>query len=185
MKKQRDEKAEFRRAYDHAYYMVHREKVKARTGQYAKDHPEKYNEWSRKYRLANPEKVALRHKKYNKKNAEKIALRTKAYREKNYYQVSRRNHSYYINNPEKERTKRLKKYGLTSKDYDAMFVSQSGVCAICGNDNKGKRLHVDHNHETGKVRELLCTACNLGLGSLKDSEVILEKAAMYLRKHKE
>src|SRR5579859_2601716 len=62
------------------------------------------------------------------------------------------------------------KYGLSLEQYDAMSVAQLGVCAICGEiDPHGKRLSVDHNHETGQVRALLCNQCNVGLGIFKDS----------------
>ena len=45
-------------------------------------------------------------------------------------------------------------------DYDAMLAAQGGVCAICGNPPKTRRLHIDHDHKTGKVRGLLCFQCN-------------------------
>jgi hypothetical protein len=169
--------------YDRIRYLSDQEGVKKRIAQYAKDHREKWNEWCKKYRDNNPEKTCARHKKYNSENKEKISKRVKIYVGKNKEKISKRQHSYYVSNPEKERTKRLKKYGITSNDFDAMFASQKGLCAICGGDNKGKRLHVDHNHDTGKVRQLLCTACNVGLGSLKDSIDILDKAIAYLRKY--
>lgn len=60
------------------------------------------------------------------------------------------------------------------------------VCGICGrsyNDN-GKALSVDHNHETGQLRELLCQKCNLALGGFQDSIEILKSAIKYLRKWK-
>lgn len=57
------------------------------------------------------------------------------------------------------------RYGITPEDYIFLFEAQGGVCAICGNENTGGRnLCVDHNHETGKVRGLLCTSCNTGVG---------------------
>lgn len=173
-----------RKEYDHQRYMANREEVKKRTSQYAKDHPDKYCEWGKKYRDANPEKVAARHKKYNNENSDKVSKRAKIYRDTNLEKVSARHHKYYISNPEKERAKRLKKYGITIEDYDIMFASQNGLCAICGKDNNGKRLHVDHNHQTGKRRQLLCNSCNIGLGMMKDSIEILGKAIEYLRKNK-
>ena len=75
------------------------------------------------------------------------------------------------------------KYGITPEDYDAMFDSQSGRCAICGTDRaggSGDRLHVDHSHETGEVRGLLCGNCNRGIGHFKDSPDTLREAADYL-----
>ncbi len=76
----------------------------------------------------------------------------------------------------------LKRHGLTLADYDEMFRLQDGRCAIC-RCGSSKRLHVDHNHETGLVRGLLCYLCNTMLGNSKDQPGILEAAASYLRFH--
>lgn len=83
------------------------------------------------------------------------------------------------------RNKYLKRnYGITLEEYDEMFDEQNGVCAICGGISRdGKRLSVDHDHETGKVRELLCMNCNTALGMLQDNVQIVLAAAQYLTKH--
>ena len=81
-------------------------------------------------------------------------------------------------------SQRLKKeYGITVEDYNNMFTSQNGECKICQTHQKDlkKRLAVDHCHETGKVRGLLCQKCNLGIGHLNDSVSLLEKALSYLK----
>lgn len=68
-----------------------------------------------------------------------------------------------------DRRKLLGNYGLTLADYDKMFEKQNGVCAVCKQiDITGKRLAVDHNHKTGKVRGLLCQKCNIRLGVLEN-----------------
>jgi len=89
-----------------------------------------------------------------------------------------------------ERKIRLKtRYGITPEQYDAMLVTQGGVCAICGRPEtsvcggKVRSLAVDHDHRTGKVRALLCGDCNTVLGRADDSPERLEKAAAYLRYH--
>lgn len=69
-------------------------------------------------------------------------------------------------------------YGLTLADYAAMLEKQRGLCAICGKQNK--KLVVDHNHSTGKVRALLCRSCNTGIGCLKESPDIFNRALKYL-----
>jgi len=82
-----------------------------------------------------------------------------------------------------------KQYGITLDEYDPMLEQQKGVCAICGEketnlDTRTGRifeLAVDHCHETGKVRGLLCTKCNTGLGAFKDSVELLNKAINYLQ----
>lgn len=78
------------------------------------------------------------------------------------------------------------KYGLTIQDYNQMFDKQKGRCAVCGKHESelGKRLDIDHNHNTGKIRGLVCTACNRRIGRyehnrLKNSE-FLENIENYL-----
>ena len=85
----------------------------------------------------------------------------------------------------KERSSNLKRiFGLSIEEYDKKARIQNNVCAICSKVCKtGKRLAVDHDHLTGKIRELLCGNCNGGLGKFQDSPQLLEKAAEYLRKH--
>lgn len=73
---------------------------------------------------------------------------------------------YYKKAYKKSREWHLKKdYNITLKQYDQMFEVQNGVCAICGQTNlDNKRLSIDHDHKTGKIRGLLCTGCNWQLG---------------------
>lgn len=66
-----------------------------------------------------------------------------------------------------------------------MLEMQGGVCAICGGKDKNFRLAVDHCHQTGKIRGLLCSACNKAIGGFKDSPMLLIKAMRYLHKHLE
>lgn len=74
----------------------------------------------------------------------------------------------------------LKKlYGLTPEQYTELFERQNGVCAIC-QEMTTDRLHIDHCHETGRVRGLLCGKCNKALGLLKDSTKLLDRAKEYL-----
>lgn len=76
-----------------------------------------------------------------------------------------------------------KTYNFTYTQYEEMFDKQGGKCAICesriGNSKTG-RLFVDHCHDTLKVRGLLCSNCNHGLGQFKDSPKLLQKAINYL-----
>lgn len=83
---------------------------------------------------------------------------------------------------------RLEKYKITPNQYDAMSEAQGWLCAICNQPErsrfKGKlrRLAVDHCHETGRVRGLLCCSCNRALGYFGDDAKRLEAAVAYLRK---
>lgn len=76
-------------------------------------------------------------------------------------------------------------YGLTSAEYLEMYDAQDGKCAICGYSQDGKWLAVDHCHETGAVRGLLCNDCNLMLGNSGDRPDVLESGAEYLRRSRE
>jgi hypothetical protein len=69
-------------------------------------------------------------------------------------------------------------YGITYHEYMEMWRKQLGHCAICG--ILGKRLHIDHSHTTGKIRGLLCTNCNRGIGYFQDNPEFLRNAASYL-----
>jgi hypothetical protein len=71
------------------------------------------------------------------------------------------------------------KYGLSLEDYDAMAARQNGVCAICRRKSD-KVLSVDHSHETGMLRSLLCQGCNSGLGHFRDDPALLRAAADYV-----
>lgn len=75
------------------------------------------------------------------------------------------------------------KYGISMDRYNFLLSEQKGLCAICGNPpEQYMPLHIDHNHETGAVRGLLCTYCNFGLGHFRDSAVNLQNAIKYLEK---
>lgn len=75
------------------------------------------------------------------------------------------------------KTRRLRKYGLTEQQYEAIGEKQEWVCAICGDDEP---TAVDHCHDSGVVRGLLCHLCNIGLGHFRDSPERLRSAATYL-----
>jgi len=75
-------------------------------------------------------------------------------------------------------------YGISIDQYLQLVEEQQGTCAICLVVPNGK-LQVDHDHNTGKVRRLLCRECNLGLGKFREDPNLLIKAARYLREHVE
>lgn len=81
------------------------------------------------------------------------------------------------------RTKVKQHYGIEPEQYNAMGEEQGWVCAICGKPSpEGFRLAVDHDHKTHKVRGLLCSRCNQGLGKFLDDPLLLLKAIEYLRR---
>lgn len=76
------------------------------------------------------------------------------------------------------------RYGITQEEYTDLLLRQKGLCALCGTSSQGKKgaaLCVDHDHETGQIRGLLCHNCNTGLGKFKDSIEFLELAIKYLK----
>ena len=130
-------------------------------------------------------------KELRKKNPDKIHKRTnksqKLYRKNNPEKFREYEKRYAEKYPEKilakSRRIKLRTYGLTPEQYDAMLQSQGGVCAICGMNRDARRLAVDHDHKTNKVRALLCHFCNTALGKFLDSVEILKKAILYLEKN--
>lgn len=74
----------------------------------------------------------------------------------------------------------LKKKGITVDDYERMFADQHGVCAICEQPELTRRLSVDHNHESGAVRGLLCHRCNVAIGLFKENVEVMVNAIGYL-----
>lgn len=92
-------------------------------------------------------------------------------------------------NAEARRATRIKhRYGITADEYDRLVESQGCRCSICGEvpDAQNTRAHwggklcVDHDHETGEIRGLLCNDCNLAIGYGKTPEILIA-AAEYLR----
>lgn len=122
----------------------------------------------------------------------------KAKQNKVYYQKYRNNkvswerhkatsRTHYKANKDKVINRRmLTKYGITLDTYNELIKAQNGNCAICNKPEvalhlgKPKALSVDHCHATGKVRGLLCHACNTGIGSFEDNPELLKQAIAYL-----
>ena len=79
-------------------------------------------------------------------------------------------------------------YGITYEDYEELLAEQGYACEICRQPHiheKGKRMYVDHDHETGVLRGLLCRNCNSVLGLAHDSSEVLKRAAEYIEKYKQ
>jgi hypothetical protein len=95
-------------------------------------------------------------------------------------EVKRQMASYY-------RSKHLEyKYGITQDDYNRMLEEQESCCSICGIHEKHcehQRLAVDHDHNTGEVRGLICKKCNQAIGLLQDNSEFAYNAYQYLQRH--
>lgn len=83
-------------------------------------------------------------------------------------------------------TARARKYGMDRAAFDDLLAGQGGACALCASTQKGFNsgvgLHIDHCHETGRVRGLLCGDCNTALGRFGDNPALLRRAAEYLER---
>lgn len=139
--------------------------------EFAKTHPRrKY--CSRKCALAadyrrNRNKYKLKRKKSYAKNKEKENARTMAWRKAN----KKACRKYQMKS----------KYGLTVSEYKKMTIEQNNVCYICGGTNpSGKTLFVDHNHQTGEIRKLLCSRCNWYVGLVETGPKIFEDIVQYI-----
>jgi hypothetical protein len=78
-----------------------------------------------------------------------------------------------------------RQYGITLAEYEQMLRDQNNKCAICKNEDEveGRRLAIDHCHESGNVRGLLCGKCNRGIGLFYDNKELLNNAISYLTKY--
>ena len=77
-----------------------------------------------------------------------------------------------------------KKFGISLAEYEALLIKQDSACAICKEPQR-KKLAVDHDHQSGAVRGLLCGSCNRGIGLLRDNTCILRNAIDYLHAYSE
>lgn len=138
-------------------------------------------------------KQAERMKRWRSAHKEHISVYQKAWREKNKSHVQAYQKTFQEQYRQRDDVQMTiwknhlhKNYRMTPEAFNALWSEQSGLCAVCAvpMDPRGRQkdaVCVDHNHETGKVRGLLCRGCNHGIGNLKDSPEVLEAAALYLR----
>lgn len=159
--------------------------------------------YARAYEKANPEKVRaqrraaygrnieasrakMRDKQAARRAANPDAVRAydRRYRQLNAGRMNELRREFCKRDPERAWSYDLKKYRLTPADYEHILAAQGGGCACCGvkANRSGRRLFVDHDHETGAVRGLLCNACNAGIGHLGDTVDGVRLALNYLER---
>ncbi|WP_345543478.1 endonuclease VII domain-containing protein [Microbacterium jejuense] len=143
--------------YSREYYLKNRERLLAEQKERdRKRDPEKAREYRRAYYERNKERLQAQQRERGRRN---YAAQPQAYRARS-------------------RKARLKTYGLTPESYAAMLESQGGKCKLCGLADD--RMPVDHSHETGEVRGILCTSCNTGLGLFREDTALMLRAIEYL-----
>ena len=187
-----------------AYRELHAEKIAARKSEWFREDrvkdPAKYQAQARRSHqqlMADPERKRAKYDKANerdrkdlielKKDPEAYAAHLKAERKRNYLRFRR--NRYRILDQGKESHYR-RKYGITLEQLSALYKEQGEKCACCGvqlpnpattKTKHGRgQWHLDHDHETGEIRGVLCHRCNMGLGMFKDDTLRLQKAIRYL-----
>ena len=160
-------------SYSQDYYKKNKDKVDKKNKKWFRNNPGKAKEY-----------VAKSYKKHRKKRLKEARL----YRAKNRVALNAKSSKYHKRNPLVGRKCRYKtRYGITLEDYEKLLNRQKHRCVICGlTDVKAKirynkRLEVDHDHKSKKVRGLLCDGCNNGLGRFEDNPKLLRKAIKYLK----
>jgi Autographiviridae endonuclease VII len=121
---------------------------------------------------------------YHEAHKQEINERRRAYCHSHKQEISERKRAYYHAHkqeikPALRRGQLKRQYGLSPADYDALLAKQGGVCPLCGKRSE-KTFCVDHCHETGTVRGLLCRQCNFALGGFTDSQAAMIAAIAYL-----
>jgi len=136
------------------------------------------------WRDTNRELVRARNRAYRKKRMKDPAKRAKVNKANLKYRQRPENRNMILSS-------RLKHdYGISLEQYDKMLAEQNGVCFICHRaeskilNSKLIRLAVDHDHVTGQIRRLLCSACNVALGLLDESSDRARTLAMYIESFK-
>jgi len=147
-------------------------------------------EYMRTWRAANRERLIAYRREHYQANieTERAKAREKARRRRaaNPDHIRGVAQAWKTANPERVRgygrKKALERYGLTPEDYALLLERAGGRCEICGTQDPGAKqsFGVDHDHETGRVRGLLCTTCNAGLGMFGDDLERIRKAVRYL-----
>jgi hypothetical protein len=152
---------EQRRQRDREWYAQNRDKILAQKARYRKEHRDRLLECQKKRRDANPEPFRRRSREYHHAHRQERLLAMREW-------------------------KRKKVYGLSPELFEEMFQKQGYSCAICKKNisNSTRNQHVDHDHATGKVRGILCSCCNVGIGQFEDDIRRMELAISYIKSHR-
>jgi hypothetical protein len=148
------------------------EKIKASQKEYYHKNKDTLREKNKKWRENNAEYVKTKGKEYRDTNRDALIEYQKRWRE--------------VNKATRKWDYSQRKYGIDQQQFNMLAESQGNCCKICStpfvyeNDLPSKDVHIDHNHDTGDVRGLLCSKCNYMLGFARDSKKILLAGAKYL-----
>lgn len=127
----------------------------------------------------NPARKLASNKRWQEENRPRMREIQKDHYDRNSATICERKRELY--EPDKKYARKLiREYGIDIAEYERLFEKQKGRCKLCR--GSFKKLCVDHCHDTGKVRGLLCRKCNTGIGMLGDNADVCERAAKYLRR---
>lgn len=198
-----------RKEYMKQYRLENKDKLKEQQKQYHLDNKEKRNKQSVLYNIENKDKIQQYQKQYGKlwrkengkqyylDNKDRILEQTKLSHLKHKDSISKRKKRYCLDNKDKVRewTRQwrlnnvdrirncdlVRQYGITIEQFNNMKEQQGNQCAICPDIFKDKKnVCVDHDHNTGKVRGVLCRTCNTSLGDVRDDINLIKKLIGYL-----
>ena len=171
-----------KRAMDRAYALKNRARKTELSRQWRDKNRDKVRASARKWDSKSREKRTAIAREWAKRNPDKKKAALLRWRAENKEYTMGANRDYKNRHKDKiaacARANALKRhYNLTVDDFAALIKRQGGVCAICGRD---VRLGVDHCHDSGRVRGLLCRECNFGVGLFRDDRELLRRAITYL-----
>jgi hypothetical protein len=123
-----------------------------------------------------------RHQSWYRSNQARAIATAKRWQQANAERVAANNRRYRAANAQRFRDgHRRRVFNLTAEQYEAVLEAQGGGCALCGRGpHPGRSLHVDHDHETGAIRGLLCFRCNVGIGHFREDKLRMADAIVYL-----
>ncbi len=143
----------------------------------SREQTEQRKEYKRKWYLSNRERYLEKFLQYRKDHAEETRDRAKKWAKDNPERAKYSHRKWKLKN----------RYGISEDDYYSLLNKQGGMCAICGEFLASDKefFCIDHDHKTGKVRGLLCSKCNRGIGHFDDESWILLSAFNYIEEHNE
>lgn len=147
---------------------------------------EKHARYMREWAARNKDKKAANDRRYRARHAERIKDQKRQDYERNRSSILGKRRARYAQcASEIQRVQTFRRYGITLAEMEVAFVNQDGRCPICQRElvlerHMSNSCHIDHDHNTGQVRGLLCGKCNRGIGLLSDNPNLLRAAADYL-----
>lgn len=163
-----------------------KEQLKIYQKHYKENNKDKLKKYQKDRYLENKEKILQNSKNWSENNKDRKKETNKKYREdiNNKEKIYKKQSEWVKKNPKKRKSNELKsKYGITLEQYEEMLINQNGCCKACKKHKSEftRILCVDHCHETGIIRGLLCHRCNSALGMVKDKIETLKSLIDYLK----